>query len=553
VTNFKYPTLIAPFTFGEGYDYEKYLEDQSHFDNLASDVDQSIAKLAFSNAEVARLSMEHSAEMTQTIVEGQQQISQGMDSIRVGIERLDDSIVDLRQSVDDVRWAIDEVRYSIESGFQLTAQRLSAIEGVLRDILETVKSPEKTWALEKYDIAKELYRRELYEDALSYLNDALNGHDDHRGYVFDPRVHMLKGNILLGDGENFEPDLIDFPAAKECFEEAVKYAKPPRDMLKGADEKRREELFEPRVFARCCSAWASYIQGDIGEAERTYREAIKEGPNDARSLYYLGKVLAHQNRFEEAEKFLDRAIRVNFFYVAKLSTDTDYLKDRDRFEKRVSDYRVELLDRLKSFAEVLCLLQGSKAKGLFSGNWKYDHIKTIDLSQTISARNAEIGPMVSHYDQLKRDALQAKGLIEEVAQQTEHVFAAAQNQKGNIRMPSDSDIGNFDSEGVTGKHRTIGWSIAGGGFVLAVFTDGGLPALVMLVAVGYALLGAPLVGGLAKSEHKKRELDQLSSKYRSRASAADSDIRDATQKRNDARDILNQLNRLAPTLSEASH
>lgn len=548
-----YPNVIAPYTFRKGYDYEKYLEDQSHFDNLASDVDQSIAKLAFSNAEVARLSMEHSAEMTQTIVEGQQQISQGMDSIRVGIERLDDSIVDLRQSVDDVRWAIDEVRYSIESGFQLTAQRLSVIEGVLRDILETVKSPEKTWALEKYDIAKDLYRRELYEDALSYLNDALNGHNDHRGYVFDPRVHMLKGNLLLGDGENFEPDLIDFPAAKECFEEAVKYAKPPRDMIKGADEKRREELFEPRVFARCCSAWASYVQGNIDEAERTYREAIKEGPNDARSLYYLGKVLAHQNRFEEAEKFLDKAIRVNFFYVAKLSTDTDYLKDRDRFEKRVSDYRVELLDRLKSFAEVLCLLRGSKEKDLFSGNWKYDHIKTLDLSQAISARNAEIGPMVSHYDQLKRDALQAKGLIEETAQQTENGVSGAQNQKGYISKPSDSDIGYFNSDPVTDRQRVIGWSIAGGVTLLSILAGSGGLFTIALFAAGYAIIGAPLVGSMAESNHKNRERRQLESNYRSRISKANNDVKTATQKRNDAWDILKQLNRIAPTLSEASH
>ncbi|MFZ1415634.1 MAG: hypothetical protein WAS73_13800, partial [Defluviicoccus sp.] len=154
-----YPSAIAPYTFREGYDYRKYLEDQSHFDNVATDIDQSIAKLALSNAEVVRLS-------TEAVVESQReaanQISQSLDSIRIGTERLDNSLVDIRQSVEDVRCAIDEVRYSIESGFQLTAQQLTVIEGVLRDLLEAVKSPEKTWALEKYDIAKDLYRRGNY-------------------------------------------------------------------------------------------------------------------------------------------------------------------------------------------------------------------------------------------------------------------------------------------------------------------------------------------------------------------------------------------------------
>lgn len=552
-----YPSAIAPYTFREGYDYEKYLERQSHFDNLATDIDQSIAKLAFSNTEIARLS-------TEAVVESQRaaanQISQGLDSIRVGIERLDDSIVDLRQSVDDVRWAIDEVRYAIESGFQLTAQRLAVIESVLRDLLETVKSPEKTWALEKYDIAKDLYRRELYDDALSYLNDALHGHGDHRGYIFDPRAHMLKGNILMGDGENFEPNLIDIPAAKLCFEEAAKYAKPPRDMLSGVDDARREQLFQPRVFARCCSAWASYVQGHIPEAESTYREAIAEGPNDARALYYLGKVLAHQGRFEDAEKLLDRAIRVNFFYVAKLAVDHDYLKDRIRFERKVAEYRVELLDRLKPFAEVLCLFRGAKADSLFrerlkgdNASWRYKDICNIDLAHAISNNTAEIGPMVSNYDQLKRGALQAKGLIEDVAQQADGGVSGAQSRKGYIAKPTDSDISfsSWESNKVTGKHRKIGWSVAGGFVLLSVLSQSGAPLVFALFAVGYAIIGAPIIGTLNESEQKSRSRSSLDYNYRDNIAKADREIATASQKSRDAKEILSHLRRIAPKLAES--
>ncbi|MCR9140131.1 MAG: tetratricopeptide repeat protein [Alphaproteobacteria bacterium] len=544
-----YPSAIAPYTFREGYDYKKYLENQSHFDNLATDIDQSIAKLALSNAEVARLS-------TEAVVESQReaanQISQGLDSIRVGIERLDDSIIDLRQSVDDVRWSIDEVRYSIESGFQLTAQRLRVIEGVLRDLLEAVKSPEKTWALEKYDIAKDLYRRELYEDALSYLNDALHGHGDHRGYIFDPRVHMLKGNILLGDGENFEPELIDFNAAKKCFDEAVKYAKPPRDMLIGTDETRQEEFFQPRVFARCSSAWASYVQGHISEAESEYREAVKEGPNDARAHYYLGKVLAHQGRFDEAESHLDKAIRINFYYVAKLATDQDYLKDRKRFENRVAEYRAELLKRLKPFADVLCLLKGKKPEGLYSGNWKYDNIRTLDLSQSIAGQDAEIGPMVSNYDQLKRDAVQAGDIIEEVANQSDFLVSSAKNQKGYISKPSDSSIGYFNSDSIAGKQRTIGWAAAGGLALLGILTGSGGPFSLAVFAAGYALLGAPLIASIAESDHKNKERRRLDSEYRNKLSKADQEISQASQKSKEANDLLFQYRQIAPNLSTAT-
>lgn len=548
-----YPNAIAPYTFREGYDYKKYLEQQSHFDNLATDIDQSIAKLALSNAEVARLS-------TEAIVESQRaaanQISQGLDSIRVGIERLDDSIVDLRQSVDDVRWAIDEVKYAIESGFQLTAQRLAVIEGVLRDLLEAVKSPEKTWALEKYDIAKDLYRRELYDDALSYLNDALHGHGDHRGYIFDPRAHMLKGNILMGDGENFEPKLIDIPAAKECFEEAAKYSKPPRDMLSGVDAARREQLFEPRVFARCCSAWASYVQGHIQVAESTYREAIAEGPNDARALYYLGKVLAHQDRFEEAETFLDRAIRVNFFYVAKLATDQDYLKDRKRFERKVSEYREELLERLKPFADVLCLLRGQKADELFSEwlkgdkvSWGYNAIQNLDLAHAIANKSAEIGPIVSNYDQLKRGALQAQALIEKAAETLDSRVSYAQSQRENMRKSSESDIRGFPPQ----ERRTydiygaiVGW-VAAGLVALAIYAREWWPFILAIFVAGYSFL----IPEMAERRHKVNERSRLDSDYRSRMSNAEKQISSASQKSRDAKEILSQLRRIAPKLNEA--
>ena len=552
-----YPKALAPYTFRKGYSYTKYLEDQSHFDNLATNIDQNIAKLALSNVEVTKLS---TRAMVESQREATSQISQGLDSIRVGIDRLDDSIVDLRQSVDDVRWAIDEVRYSIESGFQLTAQRLSAIEAVLQDLLEAVKSPERTWALEKYDIAKDLYRRELYEDALSYLNDALHGHEGHRGYLFDPRVHMLKGNILLGDGQNYEGKLIDLPAAKKSFDEAVKYAKPPREMLSGLGETGVESLFQPRVFARCSSAWTSYVQGLIAEAEQDYREAIKEGPNDARAHYYLGKVLAHQDRFEEAESHLGMAIRLNFFYVAKLATDEDYLKDGTRFERKVAEYRVELIDRLKPLAEVLCLLNGPQASELVedwlkrSDSWQKERIPKSDLSVAISASNAEIGPMVSNYDQLKRDAHKAQKIFEMVADQCEKNLANIQSRKREIRKPVESDVPSFRDKrlSIEGVQFSIGIGAAFLFLLLSgIYWNGSFLGLSVLAA-SYAFFAAPLIARIDEDSRKDFELRRLLSEHQRKIDGAESEINSAAQKNAAVKSILVQLQQITAKLNAAA-
>ena len=294
-----YGELLEPYTFRRDYDYWKHLEDRSHFDVLSDRVDQSILKLGLSQAEIAELTTtrmgEQMRDLAESISAGQDRVA---DELRSGfrgmgdkLDRVADSVDRVRDSVDWVRDAVDDVRFAVENGFRLTEKRLASIEHVLSDLLEAVRSPERTWALEQYATARDLYRREYYGDALQYLDFAINGKGSNTGYRFDAQFHLLRGTILLGDSENLDRKLIDPRAAKASFDEAVKYAKPPRDMLDAANKARRVELLQPRCFALCCSGWSSYVMGDMAEAERCYRAAIQDCPDDARANYHLGKIL----------------------------------------------------------------------------------------------------------------------------------------------------------------------------------------------------------------------------------------------------------------------
>lgn len=238
--------LPIPFTYRPGFDWVEYLEEQSHFDSLGTQIDTSIRDLAFVNAAVGQQQADVISGLTEATTSGMDAIS---GSIEAGFEAVSAELKGISAELNVLGYKLDEVRYAIEVGFQITSQKLGEIEQVLGQILEAISTPEKTWALEKYSIAKDLYRREMYKEALSYLEDALSGHGDHRGYEFDPSVHLLKGIILLGDSDHVDPVTIDVKAAKDCFEKAVKFSKPPRDLLRSTGRERNEKLFEPHVAA----------------------------------------------------------------------------------------------------------------------------------------------------------------------------------------------------------------------------------------------------------------------------------------------------------------
>ncbi|MFZ1413480.1 MAG: hypothetical protein WAS73_02705 [Defluviicoccus sp.] len=160
--------------------------------------------------------------------------------------------------------------------------------------------------------------------------------------------------------------------------------------------------------------------------------------------------------------------------------------------------------------------------------------------------------MVSKYDQLKRDAVQAGELIEEVAKQNEMSVSDAKKQKGYLIKPSDSSIRYFSSDSIADKQRTIGWCAVVGLVLLGILGDSGGAFVLAAFAAGYALIGPPLIASIAESVHKNKERRRLDSEYRNSISNADQKISQAVQRSKDAEEILSHYQRIAPNLSTAS-
>lgn len=534
-----YGELLEPYTFRRDFDYWKHLENRSHFDLMSDRVEQSIVKLGLSQAEIAELTStrmgEQMREVAGAISAGQDRVA---DELRSGfrdigdrIDRVTDSVDRMRDSVDQVRDSVDEVRFAIENGFRLTERRLASIEHVLTDLLEAVRSPERTWALEQYATARDLYRREYYRDALQYLDLSINGKGSNTGYRFDAQFHLLRGTILLGDRENLDRALIDPRAAKAAFEEAVKYAKPPRDMLDAANEARRVELLQPRCFALCCSGWGSYVVGDMAEAERCYRAAVQDCPEDARANYHLGKVLAHQGRHEEAAKHVAKAIRRNFYLIAQLEADADFKKDTGRYLHEVERYRNELLDALTPVAEAL-LLASSEGRGfaldgngeplgVFPGSeftGKFGNIAVnpaiIQYSRLIASRSTEIGTIVRTLPDLLSVVLRLVTAFAINEQSFEADVDDAEHMLQKMPAPTYESVG-YNSAAVD-KVKEIQQMTGYGAAVLSaggwIFVDD-FGVLTLLLSLGYAILGAPLVAGMYEGNLRSSNLRKAKAEW----------------------------------------
>lgn len=527
-----YGELLEPYTFRRDFDYWKHLENRSHVDVLSDRIDQSMMKLAFSQAEIAELSVNRIGEHMRGVSEA---VSAGADRIvgelRSGFQDVTAGLDRVANSVDRVRDSVDEVRFAVENGFRLTERRLASIEHVLSDLLEAVRSPERTWALEQYATARDLYRREYYGDALQYLDLAISGDASNRGYRFDPQFHLLKGTILLGDRENLDRKLIDPRGAKAAFEEAVKYAKPPRDMLDAADAARRVELLQPRCFALCCSGWSSYVMGDMAEAERCYRGAVKDCPEDARANYHLGKVLAHQGRHEEAAKHVAKAIRRNFYLIAQLATDSDFKNDAARYRSEVERYRTELLDELTPLSEAI-LLAGSDKRGFaLDRNGKpldvfpsseFTGVRgdiSVDpalaqLSSAIVARTAELGTAVRKLPDLTSAALRLVSTFEANERSFRDVVSNSEQNLQRLQAPTYTSV-EYSSTAVEKFKETqqmIGYgaaALSAGGWIF-VDSFGVLP---LLLSLAYGFLGAPLFAGMYEGHLRSESLRKATEKW----------------------------------------
>ncbi len=363
--------LLSFYSFRRDFSYLKYLETKSHFDRLEVGVDRNIKKLIASNEKLAERHLSSDSAISQ-------QLTSGFDRLSARLESVNDSINNLASIC--------------EYGFVSVTLSLANLNDSITELVKLTKTPEQTWALEQFSIARDAFRKGLMPEALEHVNRAISGYRGRTGYPLDYRFYMLRGFIHLGSYKNIDAKFVDLNRARDEFLLAARYS--------GEDS--------VESTARCIglAGWCCYCLGNMQEAQAYLRDSVAKNPLDGLSTYDLAKVLLHQGRIEDAMTFFARSIRLDGFFGLKASADDVFLNNKPSMTKAIEDYRKELIsdifalrDECKSIAEKISSLH------------KYSYIgqvlpatAKVDISDLKSKPIIDLNDELQHFQDLNRVA-----------------------------------------------------------------------------------------------------------------------------------------------------
>jgi len=369
------------------------------------------------------------AELQREHIEATRAIS---DAVSAGFEQLS-------FDVQAISGGIRELTAVFEWGFSELLTRVGHINDSLQALLQIAKTPAQTWAYEQFEIARDAFRKKLYEEALEYLNRAIEGHGDNTGYKIEYRFHFLLGTIRLGSFQNNSPSIVDLGEAEKAFLAAAKYAR--HDHPKEAGR------------SLLAAGWVAYLQDKIPEAEKLTEQAVSLYPELGEAHFQLAKIRMHHGDPENALAPLRKAIELDRNYTIKASSDDDFRV----YDKQVSGLIEQMhKEAREKSTNALVVLQKEAAELETSGFYEFSpstHADLKPLKNSIDSAKQAVGNN-TYYGYL--DALpfcrQAKDILAKTRQAfLQSAISDVRSKVSNI----DSQIGAISTSGKGAKWRRL--------------------------------------------------------------------------------------------------
>jgi len=294
---------MSNYVFGTSLSYSDYLKAKSFERGLKRQISSSAKSIVASNEELQRENISVLRDISSSMAAGFESVS-----LEIG----------------DLSAEIRELNATFHWGFSELLTEAGRINDSLEELVQLAKTPAQTWAYEQFEIARDADRKGLYEEALEYLNRAINGYGGQTGYNLEYRFHFLLGRIRLGSFRNYSTEIVRLPEAERSFLYAARYA--AQDAPKEAAQ------------ALLAAGWAAYCQGEVTKADEHTRQALTLDPDLAEAYFQLAKISAHIDNVQDALAPLRQAIALDRGYTIKAAADEDFRKH----ERQVIDLFEEL-------------------------------------------------------------------------------------------------------------------------------------------------------------------------------------------------------------------
>lgn len=295
-----------------GLSYFDYLQAKSFENSFKTEISKRTRSIIASNEEL------------------QQQHISSMESVSSGIEQLS--------------FDIQELTVAFQWGFSELLAAVGRVNDTLASLVKIAKTPAQVWAYEQFEIARDAFRQELYQEALESLDRAINGYSSNTGHKLEYRFHYLLGTIRLGSFQNSSEAIVNLAEAENAFQNAARYA--------------RRDYPTEAGHALLAAGWAAYCQGKMMEATRHTEEAVLLVPQSGEAFFQLAKIQFHVGNPDSALPNLQRAIKLDRAFSIRAASDDDF----KRYETKVH----ALIDELRRCAqqEAEALLEATRRQAM---------------------------------------------------------------------------------------------------------------------------------------------------------------------------------------------
>ena len=306
---------------------------------------------------------------------------------------LPEGFLRLLYDLQDISPGISGLNATFHWGFGQMIASMGKMNDTLTDLFKAARTSAQTAAYEHYEIARDAFRQQLYEESLEALDKAISGDHISPGYKLEWRFHHMKGTIQLGFAGS-DPALIDHAGAEKSFLLAARYAK--------------ADYPEHAAQAYLCAGWAAYCQGRMDEALSHTEQAITINPNLGEAYFQTAKIHMATGEVEAALTTLEKAIDIDRFYALKAAGDGDFQKH----DMELRDFLETL--RSKKYRQCVPLVQSALEKLRFyrENSPEADSSKAFRLMDTFinNGANWPLLDMLAVVQGLDKTITQARSL-----------------------------------------------------------------------------------------------------------------------------------------------
>lgn len=253
--------------------------------------------------------------------QGLHELAKTRDSVERGTREVAQQLSAAR---DAIQTGLRDLNDSFEWGFSEILASLGRMNDSLEELVKIAKTPAQTWAFEQYVIARDEFRRHLYEEALDSVSRAINGYGSNPGNKTEYRFHFLVGTLRLGSFENSDPQLINLQIAEEAFLRAARYSE--------------HDSSSDAALALLAAGRAAFSANHLDRAQHHAAAALSLHATPE-THYQLGKIYCALGDWQSASTHLYEAIYSCKENAIRAAGDADVQAFPDKFDSLLKELR----------------------------------------------------------------------------------------------------------------------------------------------------------------------------------------------------------------------